>query len=76
MSKPKTVANLLPGESGKICCFKDNKLALKLLDMGCLPGTEVEMKFKAPLGDPICINVNGYRLSLRVDEADTISLVE
>jgi ferrous iron transport protein A len=76
MSKAKTVANLTPGEKGEICCFKDDKLALKLLDMGCLPGTEVEMKFTAPLGDPICISVDGYRLSLRMAEASTISLVE
>ncbi len=75
MSEQKTVANLAPGEVGKICCFKDDKLALKLLDMGCLPGTEVRMKFAAPLGDPICISVDGYRLSLRKAEAATISLV-
>ncbi len=76
MSKSRTVANLNPGESGEICCFKDDKLALKLLDMGCLPGTEVKMKFTAPLGDPICISVDGYRLSLRMAEASTISLVD
>ena len=76
MSEARTVANLTPGESGQICSFKDDKLALKLLDMGCLPGTEVEMKFAAPLGDPICISVDGYRLSLRMAEAATISLVE
>lgn len=76
MSEARTVANLTPGESGHISSFKDDKLALKLLDMGCLPGTEVEMKFAAPLGDPICISVDGYRLSLRKAEAATISLVE
>jgi ferrous iron transport protein A len=76
MSQAKTVANLSPGESGQICSFKDDKLALKLLDMGCLPGTEVEMKFSAPLGDPICISVDGYRLSLRKAEAATISLLD
>ena len=75
MSQAKTVANLLPGEKGQICCFKDEKLALKLLDMGCVPGTEVELKFTAPLGDPICISIDGYRLSLRIAEASTISLV-
>jgi ferrous iron transport protein A len=76
MGKAKTVANLNPGESGRICCFKDDKLALKLLDMGCLPGTEVLMKFVAPLGDPLCISVDGYLLSLRIAEASTISLAE
>jgi len=44
--------------------------------MGCLPGTSVEMKFSAPLGDPICIDVEGYSLLLRKAEAHTISLVE
>ena len=76
MKESRTVANLLPGESGQVCCFKDDKLALKLLDMGCLPGTEVLMKFSAPLGDPICISIDGYRLSLRKAEAATISLVD
>jgi ferrous iron transport protein A len=76
MSKSRTVENLAPGESGTICCFKDETLALKLLDMGCLPGTEVSMKFAAPLGDPLCISVDGYSLSLRRAEASTISLVD
>jgi ferrous iron transport protein A len=76
MSISKTVANLNPGESGVICGFMDDKLALKLLDMGCLPGTKVSMKFVAPLGDPICISVDGYRLALRKAEASTISLID
>lgn len=75
MSARKTLAELAPGESGKIGSFSDNRLALKLLDMGCLPGTTVEMKFSAPLGDPICICIDGYRLSLRKAEAATVSLV-
>jgi len=76
MTKPRTLAQLKPGEQGEICCFKDDKLALKLLDMGCLPGTRVEMKFHAPLGDPICFSVDGYRLCLRKEEASSVSLVE
>ena len=75
MANPVSVANLKPGEKGTICCFKDERLSLKLLDMGCLPGTIVQMKFAAPLGDPICIDVDGYSLSLRKAEAATISLV-
>jgi ferrous iron transport protein A len=75
MGTPETVANLKPGEKGTICCFKDEHLSLKLLDMGCLPGTVVQMKFAAPLGDPICIDVDGYSLTLRTAEASTISLI-
>ena len=71
---PKSVADLKLGEKGTICCFVDEKMSLKLLEMGCLPGSEVKVSCKAPLGDPICIQVSGYNLSLRLDEAATIML--
>ncbi len=71
----RSVATLKPGEKGTVKNFKDEYLSLKLLEMGVLPGTEVEMKFMAPLGDPVCIKVAGYDLSLRMEEAGTISLV-
>ena len=69
-----SVADLKPGEKGIVKNFLDEYISLKLLEMGVLPGTEVEMKFAAPLGDPICIRVSGYDLSLRVEEAKTIAL--
>ena len=70
----KTVADLRPGESGTVCGFSDQELSTKLLEMGVLPGTEVTMKLKAPFGCPVCIEVAGYILSLRINEASTISL--
>ena len=70
----RSVASLKQGEKGTVKSFDDEYLSLKLLEMGVLPGTEVEMKFAAPLGDPICIKVSGYDLSLRIEEAKTISL--
>lgn len=71
----KSVAGLKPGQKGIVKSFKDEYISLKLMEMGVLPGTELEMKFTAPLGDPICIRVSGYDLSLRINEAETISLV-
>lgn len=70
----RSVADLKPGEKGVISGFVDELLSLKLLEMGCLPGSEVTMSFVAPLGDPIAIHISGYNLSLRVDEASTITL--
>ena len=70
----RSVALLKPGESGIVEKFADDYISLKLLEMGVLPGTEVLMKFAAPLGDPICIRVAGYDLSLRLEEAATIML--
>jgi ferrous iron transport protein A len=68
----RSVADLKIGEKGVIQFFKDELMSLKLLEMGCLPGTEVKLSFVAPFGDPICIQVEGYTLSLRKDEARTI----
>lgn len=70
----KSVRDLKIGESGVICCLQDPEMGLKLLEMGCIPGTPVRMNSRAPFGDPITIIVNDYTLSLRLDEAETILL--
>ncbi|MFD2512771.1 ferrous iron transport protein A [Pontibacter locisalis] len=70
----KSVRDLNIGESGVICCLQDPEMGLKLLEMGCIPGTEVKLNSRAPFGDPITIIVNDYTLSLRLDEAETILL--
>ena len=46
----------------------------RLIDMGLISGSEVEMQGVAPLGDPIEIRVKGYNLSLRKSEAACISV--
>ena len=71
-----SVADLKPGQVGIVKNFTDEYISLKLLEMGVLPGTAIQMKFAAPLGDPICIRVTGYDLSLRLEEARTITLSE
>ena len=72
----RSIADLLPGEKGRIKEFTDEWMSLKLLEMGCLPNTEIELCRKAPLGDPICIKVCDYCLSLRKAEASTVILEE
>jgi len=44
----------------------------RLLDMGVVKGTTVEIERVAPLGDPIEIKIKGYNLSLRKEEASKI----
>lgn len=73
--KLKSVSDMIPGETAIISGFNDDVLSAKLLEMGVLPGTAVRFNFTAPLGDPICITVSGYDLSLRIDEAATISIL-
>lgn len=72
---PKNVSEMKPGDIGIISGFTDEYLSVKLMEMGCLPGIPVRFNFKAPFGDPICISVSGYELSLRLEEAATISIV-
>lgn len=69
------LSELQLGETAQIASFLDDLLAIKLLEMGCLPGTVVRLVQKAPLGGPICILINGdYQLSLRVEEAAKVTL--
>ena len=44
----------------------------RLLEMGLLVGTPVELVRFAPLGDPLEIKVRGYNLSLRKHEAELV----
>jgi ferrous iron transport protein A len=68
----RTLADLHVGERAEIIGFTDEVLSLKLLEMGCLPGTSIELTHQAPFGDPIAIKVSGYTLSMRKEEAATI----
>lgn len=70
----KSVAEMNPGETATISGFFDDQISVKLLEMGCIPGTPIKFNYKAPLGDPICVSVAGYDLSLRLDEAALISI--
>ena len=58
-----------------IISFGDSELYVTLLEMGCIPEEEISVELTAPLGDPMAIEVAGYRLSLRRNEAEHI-LVE
>ena len=46
----------------------------RLLDMGVVTGTEVEVERVAPLGDPVQIKIKGYSLALRKKEAEKIQV--
>jgi ferrous iron transport protein A len=75
VENPRNVSEMKPGEVGIIAGFTDDYLSVKLMEMGCLPGVSVRFNFRAPFGDPVCISVSGYELSLRMEEAATISII-
>ena len=69
-----TVAHLKRGQKGIIKEFADGILPIKLLELGCLPGNEIELVQVAPLKDPIYINVNGTHIAIRRSMAALIEL--
>ena len=71
----KKLSELKIGNEAIIHSFEKDDIFIKLMEMGCIPGEHVRVDQIAPLGDPICISVAGYSLSLRINEAEKI-LVE
>ena len=70
-----TLAQLAPGASAIIKAYPQAGPAFtRLREMGMLPGTRVSLVRIAPLGDPIEIQVRGYRLSLRKSEAALVEV--
>jgi len=70
-----SVANLKKGQKGIIKDFDEEVLPIKLLELGCLPGNEIELLHIAPLKDPIYINVNGSHIAIRRSVARQIELI-
>lgn len=66
------LSDLKTGQSGIIKSINSKEIFLKLMEMGCLPGEKITVEKVAPMGDPISINVAGYHLSLRLNEAAQI----
>lgn len=70
-----TLADLKAGQSGTVKGLTgDGPLRLRLLEMGLVPGTNVSVRRRAPLGDPMELDVRGYSLSIRKSEALQILL--
>lgn len=64
-----TVAQLKRGQRGIIKEFADDILPIKLLELGCLPGNQIELLHIAPFKDPIYIDVNGCHIAIRRETA-------
>lgn len=71
----KVLSQLLPGQKGIVKKVIGNSMVKRrIVDMGVVAGTVIEVKKFAPLGDPMEIKVKGFNLSLRKKEADIIEL--
>ena len=74
-SKAIPLASIRIGSAGRIVALPFGSPAMtRLREMGLLPGTEVRLVRKAPLGDPLEFSVRGSLLSLRRNEAELIEV--
>ena len=70
-----TLAELEKGESRTVLSVRGESLVTRrLMEMGVIPGVAVRMVKSAPFGDPLEINVRGYSLALRRNEAQSVEL--
>jgi ferrous iron transport protein A len=73
MPASQPLSSLAPGSAAKVTEIKVPAANRpRLMEMGLLIGTPVQLVRFAPLGDPVEIKVRGYHLTLRKHEADQI----
>ena len=70
-----TLDKLSAGQSGVITAVGgEGVLRCRLLDMGLIPQTEVTVSKIAPMGDPMELQLRGYVLTLRKEDAQSIEV--
>ena len=60
----------------KIESISESKLKNRLMTMGLIPGTRVEILRSAPMGDPIAIRLRSYNLAMRKNDASQIEVTK
>lgn len=72
-----TLKDLKIGKTARICAVGgDGSLRRHFLDMGVIPGAEVTVIKYAPMGDPMELRIHGYELTLRLADAEKITVSE
>jgi ferrous iron transport protein A len=73
MAENRSLASLAAGSSATVSEIRvPSEQRGRLLEMGLLVGTPIQLVRFAPLGDPIEIKVRGYNLTIRKHEAEQI----
>ena len=71
-----TLKDIKPGTTVRVGVLGGNgALRQHFLDMGLIPGTEVTVVKLAPMGDPMELRLRGYELTLRLADAEQISVL-
>ncbi|NCX96394.1 MAG: ferrous iron transport protein A [Chitinophagia bacterium] len=66
------LSTLKAGSRATIHSQEDSAMLLTLLEMGFVPGEPLSVEMIAPLGDPIAVQIAGYFISIRKEDADKI----
>ena len=69
------LSHLPKGARAVIKSHDEGELKLTLMEMGCIPGEPVWVEMIAPMGDPMAIQIAGYYLSIRKQDADKIWVI-
>ena len=72
-----TLREIKPGQTARVEALGgDGALRQHFLDMGVIPGTEITVVKLAPMGDPMELRLHGYELTLRLADAEQITVTE
>jgi ferrous iron transport protein A len=69
-----TIDELVKGDRAIIKKFNAKTVPLKLIEMGCIEGSYVELVQHAPFSDPVYLNINGTYLAIRRETAAQIQV--
>ena len=71
----KRLSNLPEGDEGRVRRVEgSDEISLRLMEMGLTPGTSVRLLGTSAMGDPLELELRGYRLSVRRSEAARVEL--
>ena len=71
-----TLKDTKPGMVVRIDSVGESNLKQRLMTMGLIPGTRVEILNSAPMGDPIALRLRSYNLAMRRDDAAKIHVTQ
>jgi DtxR family Mn-dependent transcriptional regulator len=76
-TRARTLADLEPGETGRVLRLSSachGAQRRRLLDLGVVPGTEIEAEFQSASGDPVAYRIRGALIALRRHQATWVEL--
>jgi len=71
-----TIAHLKRGEKGVIGDYSTDLIPVKLQELGCLPGNEVQLIQLSPFKDLLYLNINGSFFAIRKETAALIEIAK